>query len=480
MIRNILLALAATLAVAPAVADFEDLEGQWWGTIRHAGKPTAFGLGFERKPDDRVLVRMWLPELNAYGAPVAWAERKDGAIIASENLKMRLSDGVLRGDYQPPSMRFELRRVDRPLPAEPTPPRVPTGPEPAWTYRAGASLWASPIVHGDTVYAGDDAGVLHAVDVHTGAARWQHKAGAAIYGAVDVAADGVYLASDDGVLVKLASDDGAVLWQADIGGANVRSLPSETGGEWDFGSAAPVARGGVVYMGSADGTLRTFNAANGKAGWTFKARDRIRAAPLVDGDLVYVGSMDHFVYALDRKSGAQKWRFDTGSAVTTSPVFADGHIVVGTRDMAQLTAVDPGSGRRRWSDFWWLSWIESTPAVADGVLYIGGSDSRRIRSIRAKDGRYRWDTQVWGWTWGTPLVTDDLVFYATAGTANYMTRHEASLGALDRKSGQIKWRKPIPLRAGAYFSGVAGSLALAGDRFVAANLDGTLAAYPRK
>jgi outer membrane protein assembly factor BamB len=74
-------------------------------------------------------------------------------------------------------------------------------------------------------------------------------------------------------------------------------------------------------------------------------------------------------------------------------------------------------------------------------------------------------------------VIGDMVYYGTGGTAKYFITQQASLGALDRKTGTLKWRKPVPLLEGALFSGFAGSLVYADGKIIAAGLDGTLQAF---
>jgi outer membrane protein assembly factor BamB len=75
------------------------------------------------------------------------------------------------------------------------------------------------------------------------------------------------------------------------------------------------------------------------------------------------------------------------------------------------------------------------------------------------------------------LVVGDTVYYGTAGAPQYFISQKASLGALDRQTGALKWRKPIPLLEKGYVSGIAGSLAYADGKILVANLDGTLSAY---
>ncbi|MEJ1972123.1 MAG: PQQ-binding-like beta-propeller repeat protein [Lacunisphaera sp.] len=118
--------------------------------------------------------------------------------------------------------------------------------------------------------------------------------------------------------------------------------------------------------------------------------------------------------------------------------------------------------------------------MRDGLLYVGGSDYARVTAIDPVTGRARWGTIVRGMDWGTPLVTDRFVF---TGTANQNMRgtlidHAAGLVKLDRVTGAVVWRLVLPKAAEGQFAGYAGSLALAGDKVIAAGFDGYLVAYP--
>ena len=83
-------------------------------------------------------------------------------------------------------------------------------------------------------------------------------------------------------------------------------------------------------------------------------------------------------------------------------------------------------------------------------------------------------------TWGTPLVTEDRVFAGTASqnVPGTVIAHEGGIVALDRATGAVLWRRPAAPPPANGFGGYAGSMALAGDRVVAAGFDGFLVALP--
>lgn len=480
----LLASLATTVAQSPApatppLAVPRDLDGRWLGEARHGTETATVGFAFERQTDGRVIAKLWLPELNTYGSAIGWLAYADGKFsVAALVAPFALDHGTLSGQLFFPDLTFTAQRSDT-LPAEPMPPAVNTGPAPRWTYRAGAGFWGTPVVADGLALIGDEQGRFHAVRVRDGTAAWTFDAHTPLYGTAAVAGDAVYFAGDDGLLHKLVRATGEEIWHVDLGGGALpRGGPSPTSADWDFGATCPIVDGGVVYTGSADGHLHALDAATGKTIWSFATGGKIRAAALAAGDRVYVGSRDHCVYALDRRTSSLVWKFDTGSPVTTPPVLAAGNIVIGTRDRSLLLALDAATGREKWSDYYWSSWVESAPVLVDGVLYIGSSDSRRVRALDPATGRAHWTTQVWGWTWGTPLVVGDTVYYATGGTPKYFISEHPSVGALDRRTGAPKWRRVLPYLENEYVSGVAGSLALADDGILAAGRDGTLTAYP--
>jgi len=475
-----MIAITATAAPAdPAKSVIPaDLDGKWLGEVRHEDETAMIGFDFARQSDGRVLTRLWLPNVNAFGSVVGRLEFADRKFsIPGLGSPLILAAGSLSGEVPLGSLKFTARRSDH-LPEEPPPPPVATGPEPAWVYHAGAALWTSPVIVDRIAYLGDSGGNFHAVKVDDGRAVWTFNARTPLFGNAAVDREAAYFAGDDGNLFKLDRTSGELRWQADIGGGNVkRYLPSASGSEWDPFAAAPVLAEGTVFMGSADGSLHAIDAATGKPRWQFKSSGKLRAAALVAGDRVYVGSLDHFVYALDRRTGVQRWRFDTGSPITTAPVLAEGKIIIGTRDQSLLFAL-AADGKKLWTVFYWLSWVESAPTLVDGRLYIGSSDSRRVRAIAPDSGHVDWTAQVWGWTWGTPLVVGDTIYYGTAGAPQYFVTQHASIGALDRATGTLKWRKPLPLVDTSYISGIVGSLGFADHKILAASTDGTLTAYP--
>jgi len=464
---------------APSGLPPESLLGTWSGLANCGAESREIGLSFDRDEAGAVLVRLWLPEINAYGATLGALKFEGaGASLPDWGMRLCLRDGELTGSLSQPELLFSVRRAGT-LPAEPPLPGAPGGPAPVWTLPTGP-LCASPTVVGDAVVIGDTGGTVRCVGGRDGSVRWVRSLAAPVYGRIAAAGGRLVAALDSGVLVSLDAATGRDVGRIRFGPREAaHAIPTHFGDfEWDFAGPEPLVEGGVIYVAGADHALRAFDAESGELRWQFQAGERIRGGACVAGDRVVFGSRDHFVYAVDRVDGRLCWKFDTGSPVNSAPVLAGGRVVIGTRDRSRLFALDAASGRLDWSVYYWLSWVESAPALAEGTLYAGASDAQRVRAIDASTGRVIWDTRVGGWTWGTPLVAGDTVYYGAAGAPAYFVHQAPSIGALDRRTGAVRWRRPLPLAPQHYVSGVPASLVVCDGRLVAAGIDGWLCAFP--
>lgn len=475
----LVLALSAPGGAGAAGAT-DPLEGKWLGTMGSPRERVEVGLEFVRDDHGELTLRLTQPISNYFGVDPGGTLQRKGSLVTHDGLAMSLtlSGDTLQGTLPGPNSPATLRRTDA-LPLELPPPPVPAGPAPRWQARLGGQVYASPVVAGGVAYVGTTGGVFNAINTGDGSSKWTHGTGAPIHGAAALADDAVYFACDDGYLYKLARADGKLLWRYALGDGDVRrTLPHPQVYDWDWQGAQPLLADGVVYVGAGDGGFHAVDSAEGTRRWRFDTRGRIRNGAALDGERVIFGSADHHVYALDRASGKEAWRHDTGAEVDATPVLHAGRVLVGNRG-AGLYSIDASNGELDWRLYFWGSWVESTPVVRDGVIYIGSSDLRRVSAIDPADGHVRWRSDVHGWTWGTPLVTDDRIHVGVAGGTPYFVRHVASYTTLDRRTGTILARWPLP-DTGGHQWGIAGSPALDGDQVIVATIEGSLYAFPRR
>ena len=419
-----------------------------------------------------------LPRLHSFRMPVDFVRASPGGGWAIPDWHITLArDGdTLTGELGDPRVRFTMTKADA-LPPEPPAPSYAPGPAPDWTYDAGAPFWASLAARDGVIYAADARGAVHAVRASDGARVWRAEFGAPMYGAPRVTADAVFVADDAGVVRRLDRATGREIWRAEIGADPApRVLPEHNVFTFDFHAPQPLVDGPHVIIPSSTGAVHALDAGTGAVVWRAEAGGGIRASASADRMRVYVGTLDNHIVALDRATGREIWRYKTTGLVTAAPVVA-GDLVIASNRGAWITALDAATGKEAWTRYDWFSWIESTGVIADNVFYVGSSDLRAVRALDPRTGRASWETDVLGWAWGTPALTRDTVYVGVAGPREYVTKHEAGLVAIDRKTGAVRWRRPVARDAARFVSGYPGSVVIADGVLAAPNVAGSLEGY---
>jgi eukaryotic-like serine/threonine-protein kinase len=207
-------------------------------------------------------------------------------------------------------------------------------------------------------------------------------------------------------------------------------------------------RGSPDHLGNYTGPVPTLET----VAWKFKTGGRVISSPAVSGGLVVVGSADGSLYGINRADGTQRWKFDTRGPVMSSPAIVDGLVYVSSVD-GNIYAVDSATGTQRWvfatkgerrftapGIHGALPSTErmpdpfdvflSSPTVAGGTVYIGSGD-QHVYALDAKTGTLKW-----------AFATGDVVHAAPALANNtiYIGSWDRNLYALDAATGKEKWR----------------------------------------
>jgi outer membrane protein assembly factor BamB len=208
-----------------------------------------------------------------------------------------------------------------------------------WSRPIAAGSESSPIVHGDTVYFGDQGGTLRAMRVRDGHQFWTYHASGAIKGGPALVDGVLYFGDYAGRAYALQASDGRQVWAV-----------GTTGARFGFGSgqfySSPAVAFGRVYLGSTDGRVYSFGARNGALAWATATGAFVYASPAVSdvpglGPTVYIGSYDGNMYAFNAQSGTVRWRHPAGGKISGSATIV-GNVVyysdLGTKTSAGLNA----------------------------------------------------------------------------------------------------------------------------------------------
>jgi len=309
----------------------------------------------------------------------------------------------------------------------------------AWTFNAGKAVKSSPAIAGGRVFFGDDAGIVHAVDLASGKEVWKFKTESSIE-ATPLVLDGVvYIGSSDAFMYALGAADGVLKWKYEtgdkiLGGANHAKNPKGEG-EW-------------ILFGSYDSNLHCVEAATGKKVWTASTDNFINGSPailptgevafggcdsyihvvqLADGKelrqieteayiassiaardgIGYVGNYGNVVVAYDLRGGEVKWKYrDREFPYFSSAAVTNDRVIIGGRDK-RLHCIDRATGNSVWN-FQSRGQIDSSPVVCGDGIIVGSQDGR-LYCVGLADGKQRWTYDIGAPVTGSPAVGEGMI-----------------------------------------------------------------------
>jgi outer membrane protein assembly factor BamB len=184
-----------------------------------------------------------------------------------------------------------------------------------WTFRGTGAVKGGVAFAHNTIYFGDYGAHVHAVNAATGREIWSAGGGDSFYSTPAVAFGRVYVGSTSGAVYAFWANSGATSWSASTG-SYVYSSPAVA----DVPGLGP-----TVYIGSYDGTFYAYNAYSGGVRWSHSAGGRIDGSATVLGNVVYYSDLgSNSTAGLDLRSGRQVFSFPDGEF---SPVITDGKVV---------------------------------------------------------------------------------------------------------------------------------------------------------
>ncbi|SDW05891.1 Outer membrane protein assembly factor BamB, contains PQQ-like beta-propeller repeat [Celeribacter indicus] len=157
------------------------------------------------------------------------------------------------------------------------------GQRPGVVYANVSDITSDPVVVGERLYVGNQAGRYAAFDLGTGERIWTADEGA--YSPASVVGGSVFIVTDRNELVRLSAATGERIWGAQL---PYFTTDKPRKRKTVFAHYGPVAAGGRIWVASDDGTLRGFDPATGALSASVALPEGAASDPIVVGGVMYV------------------------------------------------------------------------------------------------------------------------------------------------------------------------------------------------
>lgn len=237
----------------------------------------------------------------------------------------------------------------------------------------------------------------------------------------------------------------------------------------------PVLSDGRLYAANLDGEVFALDAESGKTIWSVDTGLRLSGGPGAGDGTVVVGSLDGELVALNPDNGDERWRAKLSSESIASPAIGGGIVVARAND-GRVFGYSVTDGERRWIYDRGLPSLtlrgNGTPVVYQGGVFLG-YDNGQVVALRIEDGVQQWEQSVAvgeGRAEIDRMVDIDGELVVDAGEA-FAAAYNGQVLAITLEGGRPSWNREVSSYSG---------LALAGERLLLSDKDGTVWALDRR
>ena len=250
-----------------------------------------------------------------------------------------------------------------------------------WSWRAGGSVLAAPLLDRETLYVAAADGRLTALNRITGQVRWSSELQEELTTTPTLSGGRLYVMSSEESVTAVDAETGRSVWKFH------RDPPA---GFTLRGNARPRVAHGSLFAGFADGSLVALGPADGVAKWV---RSVSGTGDYLDVDDLAAPDDDPRVYAASSKAGVVAVDAATGNPVWTTPLPGANHVVVdGPRVYASgkgaLVALARADGKVLWKLPLGNDRYATAPSVNGGLVLVA-LDRGPLMAVDAVTGRTR-------------------------------------------------------------------------------------------
>jgi len=275
-------------------------------------------------------------------------------------------------------------------------------PSKVWTHRTEGPVQGKAALDDGEVFVTDCKAIVYALDAANGREKWRARLDTSIMATPLVVSDRVYVVTMSGRLYALDRMTGVEIWHTE---ANERSFGFSV-----RRSAAPVMRDGLIYVGTSSGFLIAYHAENGNVAWLKQLGNRqnqlydVDSRPLFIGDKLYVTTAGGKLSCLDSNSGRVVWEVDAGGS--NDPLYHEGKLYVTGGDT--LTSLDPVTGRIFWQQELDEPGLSSPAGGKDYVAVAATTD--KLYLIDSDTGDVVFERYIRKGTFGDLAIVGDILY----------------------------------------------------------------------
>jgi outer membrane protein assembly factor BamB len=250
-----------------------------------------------------------------------------------------------------------------------------------WSWKAGGSILAAPLLDRETLYVASADGKLTALNRITGEVRWTSDVHEELTTTPTVSGGRVYVMSSEESVTAVDAETGKSLWKFH------RDPPA---GFTIRGNARPRVSHETVFAAFADGSVVALGPADGVAKWV---RSVSGTGEYLDIDDLQAPDDDARVYVASSRAGVVALDGATGNPLWTAPLPGANHILVdGPRVYASgkgaLVALGRGDGKVLWKLSLGNDRYATPPAVSSGLVLVA-LDRGPLMAVDGVTGRTR-------------------------------------------------------------------------------------------
>lgn len=224
-----------------------------------------------------------------------------------------------------------------------------------------------------------------------------------------------YVPLKSGSLLAIDLDEGRVRWTSEL-------TTAET----------PATGDGMIFI-AGDAVVLALEQSTGRTLWRTPLGAAVDGAVHWDSGMVLLSLASGEFVALQSQDGRLLWRSPLGSATAVAPSAVEDRLYVALRD-GRIVALDAHTGEAMWS----MSMAQDVTgllALEDQLLV--GTRANLLHSVALDRGRIRWSQKAGADVIGAAAADEDLIYFVAFDNV---------LRALNRRNGNIQWRRNLPSR----------------------------------